>query len=202
MCRLTAACLPLLLLTAAPAAAQDPCAHLTVPPELGLSCAPAAGSPTNEVAIAPAAGTFAALSRMTVRRLERSGPDETAWSNPGHWLQSQMRVDVSALENAVDGMAQDPDSPFAGGQARAALEGLKRALGQLAALTLGACTQPLPADGNEWRMRCDYTIDGLGLLVALRLLAKEDARWTIAMRAANEQRLRHFEAIANSFQPP
>ena len=50
-------------------------------------------------------------------------------------------------------------------------------------------------------MRCSYAADGLGLLVVLRLVAAGDRRWAITMRAANEQRLRHFEAIANSFQP-
>ncbi len=50
-------------------------------------------------------------------------------------------------------------------------------------------------------MRCNYAADGLGLQVVLRLVAAGDRRWAITMRAANEQRLRHFEAIANSFQP-
>ena len=198
MRRLTAGLLPFLLLAAAPAAAQDLCARLTVPPELGLTCTTVA----DEVAITPATGAFAALSRMTLRRLERGGADAAAWSDPGGWLRSQMRIDLSALEDAVGAMAQDPDSPFADGQATAALEGLKGALARLTTLALAACEQPQPDGADEWRLRCNYTADGLGLLVALRLVAKGDARWAIVMRAANEQRLRHFGAIANSFQPP
>ena len=121
MRRLTAGLLPFLLLAAVPAAAQDLCARLSMPSELGLTCTTVA----DEVAITPATGAFAALSRMTLRRLERGGADAAAWSDPGGWLRSQMRIDLSALEDAVGAMAQDPDSPFADGQATAALEGLK-----------------------------------------------------------------------------
>jgi hypothetical protein len=199
---LRAGLVSLLLMAATPALGQEFCGRLTIPPELGLTCTPAGDSTAEEVAIAPVAGTFALLSRMTLRRLDRSGADATAWSDPGGWLQSQMRVDVSALEGAVNTMGQDPDSPFAGGQATAALDGLKRALAQLTKLALTACDQPEPNGSGEWHMRCNYTADGLGVLVALRLLAVGDTRWGITMRAANEQRLRHFEAIANSFQAP
>jgi hypothetical protein len=200
--RLKAGVVLLLLTATVPALGQDLCGRLTVPPELGLACVPAANASADEIAIAPVAGAFALLSRMTVRRLDRSGTDATAWSDPGGWLQSQMRVDVSALEGAVDTMAQGPDSPFAGGQATAALEALKRALAQLTTLALTACDRPEPDGNGEWRMRCNYTADGLGMLVALRLVAVGDMRWAITMRAANEQRLRHFKAIANSFQAP
>ena len=41
----------------------------------------------------------------------------------------------------------------------------------------------------------------MGLLVDLRLVADDEERFALNLRAANEQRLRHFEAIANSFQP-
>ena len=198
MRRLRAAVLPVLLLAATPAAALDLCARLGMPPELGLTCTTVA----DEAVIAPATGAFAVLSRMTLRPLERDSADAAAWSDPGGWLRSQMRIDLSALEDAVGAMAQDPDSPFAGGQATAALEGLKGALAWLTTLTLAACEQPRPDGADAWHLRCNYTADGLGLLVALRLVAKDDARWAIVMRAANEQRLRHFEAIANSFQPP
>jgi hypothetical protein len=51
-------------------------------------------------------------------------------------------------------------------------------------------------------MDCSFTGGGIGLLVQHRLVAAGDRRYAIGMRAANEQRLRHFEAIANSFAPP
>ena len=199
---LTLACIGAVAASTTPAFAQDLCARLTVPPELGLGCSPALGLGPEAVEVTPIEGTFAALSRMTVRRLERSGADASAWTDPGAWLQSQVRIDTSGLEEAIGGLAQDPDSPFAGGQATTALESLKRALAGLTSLALTACDQPVPDPAGEWRMRCNYTADGLGLLVALRLVADDDERWSITMRAANEQRLRHFEAIANSFQTP
>ena len=51
-------------------------------------------------------------------------------------------------------------------------------------------------------MDCSFTAGGIGLFVQHRLIAAGDQRWGLTMRAANEQRLRHFEAIANSFTPP
>jgi hypothetical protein len=50
-------------------------------------------------------------------------------------------------------------------------------------------------------MRCSFTPGGVGMLVHLRLVVQGERRWAITMRSANEQRLRHFEAIANSFGP-
>ena len=202
MRRLTLACVGVLAASTAPAFAQDLCGWMTVPPDLGLRCSAAPDLGPDAVEVAPIEGTFAALSRMTVRRLDKTGADAAAWADPGAWLQSQVRIDTSGLEGAISGLAQDPDSPFAGGQAATALESLKRGLAGLTSLALAACDQPAPDAAGEWRMRCNYTADGLGLLVALRLAADGDERWSIAMRAANGQRLRHFEAIANSFQTP
>ena len=71
----------------------------------------------------------------------------------------------------------------------------------MSALALSACDEPAPDGRERWQMRCSYAADGLGLTVILRLVAAGDRRWAITKRAANEQRLRHFEAIANSFQP-
>ena len=110
-------------------------------------------------------------------------------------------MDPSTLVDTMAGLADDPDSPFAGPSAREALARLKTALGGLAQLPLNACEQPTETKPDRWEMTCRFTADGLGLLVDLRLLGEGDRRWAMNLRAANEQRLRHFEAIANSFQP-
>ncbi len=138
---------------------------------------------------------------MSLRPLERTGDDALAWGDPAGWLRAQMTPDTSHLSEALGGLAEDPDSPFTGDQASSAIESLKRAMAGVSALALSACEEPLPDGPDHWQMRCSYAADGLGLSVLLRLVAAGDERWAIMMRAANQQRLRHFEAIANSFQP-
>ena len=195
---ITAQALGLAVSLAAPALAEDLCATLTIPAALGLVCT---ANPDGTTTVMPADGAFAALSRMTLRRLERSGGDEQAWSEPAAWLQGQVTVDTSGYVGAMAGIADDPDSPFAGEAARQALAHLKAVLGGLAKLPLNACEPPTESVPGRWQMPCRYMADGLGLLVDLRLVADGDQRFAIRLRAANEQRLRHFEAIANSFQP-
>lgn len=182
-----------------PAGAQDLCSRLSIPSQLGLACAPASNPAAVEVT--PVGGTFALLSRLSVRLLDQAGTDAEAWSDPPGWLRAQMTPDTSKLSESLGGLVEDPDSPFTGDQASAALESLKRALAGVSALALGACDEPGPDGADRWQMRCNYAAEGLGLQVVLRLVAVGERRWAITMRAANEQRLRHFEAIANSFQP-
>jgi hypothetical protein len=189
------------LAPAAPALAADLCASLTIPAPLGLACTAAPMVAPEAVAVAPVDGAFAALSRLTIRPLEQSGDDALAWSDPAAWLKRQMTLDTAAYTDLFAGIARDPDSPLAGPNAESALQGLKSALAQLGRLALGACEEPSATDGVRWDMRCSFTPGGLGLLVHLRLVAQGERRYAIAMRAANEQRLRHFEAIANSFVP-
>jgi hypothetical protein len=190
--------LAILLFGSMAARAQDLCGMVAIPAEIGLACAAAA---EGSASIAPQGGSFAALSQMTIRSLARAGGDAEVWSDPPSWLRAQMTPDLAAWSNLLAPLAQDPDSPFAGGQATSALDTLSRALGGLSSLPLSACGEPTPTGADEWRMRCDYTADGLGLFIALRLVAQGERRWAIIMRAANEQRMRHFEAIANSFHP-
>jgi hypothetical protein len=187
-----------LVIASGVAAAEDLCGTVRIPAEIGLACAPA---PDNAISITPEAGAFASLSRLTIRPLAKAGGDATAWSDPPTWLRAQLTPDLTALSDLLAPLAEDPDSPFASAQATSALDALRRALGGLSSLPLSACGEPAPVGADQWRMRCSFASDGLGLFVALRLIAKGDHRWAIVMRTANEQRLRHFEAIANSFQP-
>jgi hypothetical protein len=188
-----------LLAWAGPIHAQDLCGRLTIPSQLGLACA--AGTEPGTTEVMPAGGTFALLSRMSVRPLDRNGPDAQAWTDPSGWLRAQMTPDTTRLSESLGGLVDDPDSPFTGDQASSAVETLKRALAGVSALALSACDEAAPDGPDRWQMRCTYAADGLGLNVVLRLVAAGEQRWAITMRAANAQRLRHFEAIANSFQP-
>ena len=171
-------CLSLLVLASActlPAGANDLCASLTIPADLGLACAPAADIAPGAVAVTPGSDSgFAGLSRLSLRPLDKA-QDPLAWSDPAAWLQRQMTIDTSSYAGVLGGAADDPDSPFAGPAAKSALDSFVSALQGLGRLPLNACDTPLEQTAG---------------------------RWAITARAANEQRLRHFEAIANSFVPP
>jgi hypothetical protein len=51
-------------------------------------------------------------------------------------------------------------------------------------------------------MECRYTAGGFGVYLDERLEIEGGRRYLVTMRTMNEQRLRHFQAIANSFKPP
>lgn len=184
-----------------PARAADPCASLNIPAQLDLVCTPEPTLAPGAVAVAPTGSTFAALSRMTIRPLERVGEDAVAWTDPAAWLRQQMTVDTTSYVDLLAGLADSPDSPFAGENAQAALGGLRSALASVGRLALAACDEPVETEPEAWDMSCRFTAAGLGVLMHLRLVAEGEQRWGITMRAANEQRLRHFEAVANAFDP-
>ena len=78
------------------------------------------------------------------------------------------------------GLATDPDSPFGGDEATAAIESLRQALAGVSALALsGLRRRPAPSQPDAWQMRCDFTTDGLGLLMTSRLVARAIERWAI-----------------------
>lgn len=182
--------------------AQDLCAALTIPAELQLACTAAPSLPTGAVAVAPEAGAFGSLSRLTIRPLDRSGEDGQAWTDPSAWLQRQMTLDTSSFAGSMASLADDPDSPFSGSSARAALTRLQSALAGVAALPLAACGAPIHDEVRQrWDMHCTFGAGGLGVYIDLRLVAEGERRWALSMRTANEQRRRHFQAIAGSFQP-
>lgn len=190
-----------LLATPATAAELIVCMALTVPDQLGLGCRPAPELAPGAAVVAPVEGSFSALSRMVVRPLDRAGEDALAWSDPEAWLRKQMTIDTSSYADLLSGLAASPDSPFAGPGAQAALETFKTALSSVGRLALTACDDPAATAPGRWGMRCTFTAGGIGMFMHLRLVAAGEERWAVTMRAANEQRLRHFEAIANSFEP-
>jgi hypothetical protein len=192
----------LLLLASLPgtAAGADLCDRLSVPAELGLACAPAPGGVAEAaVTVAPSAGGFAALSRLTLRRLER-GSDPLAWGDPDEWLRRQLVVDTGGLADAIDGLADDPDSPWSGPTAMLLAESVREALENVGRSPLRACAEPVARDDGR-AMRCVYGTASFGLQLELRLVEAGDERYAITFRAMNDRRQRHFEAIANGFRP-
>lgn len=183
---------------------QDPaalCAALSIPAELGLVCEPAEGEVAG-VVVRPQGSGFAALSRLTLRRLDRdSTADALAWSDPAAWLERQMTLDTAGFATALRRLVEDPDSPLAGETMRAAVETLLGAIDRLGKLALAGCESPqLRRDGRHV-MSCRFTAGGFGVLLELQLVRNGDERWALALRTMNEQRLRHFQALAGAFRP-
>mgnify|MGYP005835832481 CR=1 FL=1 len=184
-------------LLAGSGAAADPCTRLTLPSELGLACAVQPGDLERAV-IAPTAGAFAALSQLTLRRLDRAR-DPLAWDEPDRWLRAQLEIDTSALAETFASLAEDPDSPWGGPTAALLAERVREALGRVSRAALGSCAPPRDT-ANGRAMSCRFGAEGVGLLLDLRLIPAGEERWAVHYRSMNAQRQRHFEAIANSFR--
>lgn len=199
MGRLSAALLALLLLPGT-AAAAGLCDAVVIPDELDLTCAPV-GIADGEVQIYPLDSDFAGLSRMTIRELDRAR-DELAWEQPDTWLREQVTVNTTGLGSSLEGLARGPDSPFAGEAAEGAVGSVMGLLNQLGRLPLSACEEPVKEREDYWTMECRYTAGGFGVYLDERLEIEGDRRYLVTMRTMNDQRLRHFQAIANSFEPP
>jgi hypothetical protein len=187
------------LAAASPGLADTPlCARFTVPDALELDCTervdPGVGL---RAVVAPEGGAFAALSRMSVRALDPA-TDRLAWEDPGAWLERQMILDLDGLAAAVRDLGEDPDSPFAGPMARSAIEYMVSGLEGLGRLPLAACGE----GASDTELTCRFGVEPIGLVTRIMLAGEGEARFAFNMRTFNEQRLRHFTAIANSFEIP
>lgn len=188
----------LLLAAAAPATAADLCPRLTIPAELGLACAPIPGDPA-AVAIEPAGGGFAALSRMTVRQLGQKD-DPLAWTDPDEWLRQQVVIDTGGLADSIERYADDPDAPWGGATAMLLAESVRQALESVGRAALQVCGPPAVTPTAR-SMSCRFGVGSIGMLLDLRLVSIGNERWAVSARSMNERRQRHFEAIANSLTP-
>lgn len=178
------------------AAVVDGCAPLTVPEELGLVCR-TEGTGTGEILVVePEGGAFQALSRLTLRELDPAA-DRLAWSEPEAWLERQMVVDVGTLSDALDDVGGDPDSPFGSEMIKNGIALLVDGLEELSRLPLSACS----GAATEEELDCHFGIEPFLLFMRVSLVARDEARFAFNIRTFNEQRLRHFNAIANSFEP-
>lgn len=178
------------------AAAVDGCAPLTVPEELGLVCRAEGTGPDEILVVEPEGGTFQALSRLTLRELDPVA-DRLAWSEPEAWLEQQMAVDVGALSAALDEVGGDPDSPFGSEMIKNGIALLVDGLEELSRLPLSACSDV----ASDEELDCRFGIEPFLLFMRISLVARDEARFAFNIHTFNEQRLRHFNAIANSFEP-
>jgi hypothetical protein len=189
--------LVLLLLAARPAGAADLCRGLFVPDGYALLCEARVedGRRSERVVVRPSGGA-AALAGLTLRRLDEA-EEPLAWQVPELWLAERVTVDLGGLASAL--RAGAGAEPLAHPAARAIVDGLAAALAGLGQLPRRACAQENRPGRSQ--LRCAWGAAPLALRSVLRLVEAGDDRFVVGWWAADERRLRHLEAIANSFEP-
>jgi hypothetical protein len=195
------AALPLLLLAHGSARAAL-CDDLTVPEGYTLVCETQVegGRRSERAVVRPSSGAAAALAELTVRPLSREEAP-LAWSDPARWLEDQVALDVSGLSTGLKGLSAA--GPLAHPAAKATVDGLVTMLAGWGRLPLEGCAPagPEAAEPGRRELRCRWGVEPLALDLNLRLVEALDARYAVSWWAVDEQRLRHLEAIANSFAP-
>lgn len=179
------------------AAAAGLCDRLTVPSSLELDCSVDVEDGSERAVVQPVGGTFSLLSRMSLRRLDRA-TDPLAWDDPAAWLERQMILDLDGVAALIRDLGADPDSPFGSSVLESALDMLAEGIEGLSRLPLNACGDGAVAS----ELSCRFGIEPIGLNLRINLVTQGEERYAFNIRTFNEQRLRHFTAIANSFKQP
>ncbi len=195
---LRAAALALLALACltGPARAESPCAKLFLPAEHQLICtveAGAGGADDWQLTVRPADGKFGWLTRLTIRPVSEPVPD------PKVWLQSQLKLDVSAFDDALTGLMEDEDSPFWQSELWAPLASVKDMVTALADLPLEACEPPAEHGARGWQIACDWGVGPVQQFLQVRLVERSGQRYGLRIETMNPRRYKHLVAIANSF---
>jgi hypothetical protein len=172
------------------------------PPETAAAGNEAAGQEADWrpiLVIRPEDGIFAGLSTIHLREALGSIED------PDTWLRDRVTADFGS-ETEVAEALRSPDSPFgdpAFDSLRDALPKLFAGLNRVGETPLEFCEGPADAynaAGSLREMYCVYGIGPIRQYLVLRL-QNVNGRWYYTqIRAANERRLRHLIAIANSFR--
>jgi hypothetical protein len=174
----------------------DLCDRLFLPEGYQLDCTVQGGAGVSgpTAVVRPVEGAFAPLSELTIRPLDQRVED------PEQWLREQLTLDLSGVEEGLTGLAESPDSPFAGSSIDEHLESWLDLLGSLAGLPLEGCGEPAARSaGDSWELVCEWPLGPLRQYLTLRLVERDGEQYAMRIRAMNEQRLRHLVAIANSF---
>ena len=188
-----------LLLATSPARADlDLCESLFVPDGYALLCE---RGERPRVVVRPVDGSLADLSRLSLRELSPEGDDLLAWSDPADWLRHQMELDLSGIAGILERAVRDPANPLEGEQLEELAAGLAKLLRKLGKVALLGCRDPDRTRLGQHVLRCRFGVDPLELHVQVRLVEAGRRRFAINIWTLDERRLRHFEAIANGFQP-
>lgn len=191
----------LLCLAGAQASAATLCERLYVPDDIGLECVvdvPEAGGNDGKITVKPDGGPFVDLSRMSVRQLDRTD-DGKAWLDPEEWLESQLTLDFTNVVGALEDLADDPDNPLAGSGFSTVVTSFRQLLTGFGNLPLTGC-EPVHRRSSQTRaLNCLWGIEPITLQLEVRLIGSGEARYASNLWSMNEKRMRHFQAIANSF---
>ncbi len=176
-------------------AAEKACDRLFVPEGYELTCTVErkAGDDAWEVSVHPTDGTFAGLSELTLRPVEETVTD------PADWLQRQVKIDVTGLEDALANFLDDEDNPFSDESWWTSLQGLKDVVHSISDLPLDACEAPRESVDDGWIIDCDWGIGSLRQLLTVRLVERDGIFYALRVQSMNQRRHRHLQAIANSF---
>jgi hypothetical protein len=182
---------------AAAVAPADPCGLLFVPDGYQLRCTVHRGVGDDwRLVIRPEESLFDSLSELSVEPIEEPIED------PQAWLRSQLRVDLSGVEDLVRELAESDDSPFTDDAVVAPLEAWLGMLAGLAELPLQSCEEPSATAGSvprdESELACEWQLGPFHQHLVMRLVERDGQRYVVRVRAMNERRLRHLVAIANS----
>ena len=172
-----------------------PCDRLFVPEGYELTCSVERTANDDEwtVSIHPTDGTFASLSSLTLR------PVDNSVSDPEDWLQRQIKIDVTGLEDALTSFLDDEDTPFAGESWWTSLQGLKDVVHSISDLPLDACEDPRENGDASWVIDCEWGLGSLRQLLTVQLVERDGVYYSLRVQSMNPRRHRHLQAIANSF---
>ena len=177
-------------------AMTEPCDRLFVPEGYELTCTVErkTGDDAWEVSVHPLDGTFASLSELTLSPIEETVLD------PEDWLQRQVKIDVSGLDQALTNFLDDEDNPFSEESWWQSLRGLKDVVHSFSDLPLDSCEPPLKGEeSNDWSIQCDWGVGSLRQYLTVYLVEREGAFYRMKIQTMNQRRYRHLQAIANSF---
>lgn len=176
-------------------AATEPCDRLFVPEGYELTCTVERkiGDDNWQVSVHPMDGTFASLSELTLR------PVEEAVTDPVRWLEQQVTIDVSGLEDTLTRFLDDEDNPFSDESWWQSLRGLKDVVHSISDMPLDSCEEPRERDEAGWVIDCDWGIGSLRQFLTVHLVEREGVFYALRVQSMNERRHRHLQAIANSF---
>jgi hypothetical protein len=185
-----------LLPPAAAAEPADPCDLLFVPHSLQLQCTVQRGGDDWHMVIRPEDSAFGALSELSVE------PVADPIEDPRAWLDNQLSLDLSGVEQMVRELTESDDSPFTDDQVARSLETWLGMMTMLADLPLQSCAEPVALSGRRFEdaaeLACDWELGPFRQYLLIRLVERDGQRYAVRVRAMNERRLRHLVAIANS----
>jgi hypothetical protein len=174
--------------------AADLCDALTVPDGIGLRCQ--MNAPDGFAEVAPSEGPFAAATSLWIWPLGEPVDDDDAW------LRRQVTLDLSGVTGLLRGFVSSEDSPFFGGGMPERVDQWVAMIETWGNLPLAGCGEPEDVPAHDAReLRCVWRAGPLEQHLAVRLVHGPNGDFGMTARATNPTRIRHLEAIANSFVP-